>query len=487
MIKYILLVVLLTSSLEGLKLHKKRTNFENVPKFKTLYTDQYLDHFNKRDDRTYKQRFLVNDEWFNPNDGPVFFYAGNEGDIESFWNNTGFMFDIAPVFQALVVFPEHRYYGESLPFGDSSFDQDKIGFLSVEQTMADYAVLLTKLQQDYNLCRKKNPIIAFGGSYGGILAAYMRYKYPNIVRGALAASAPIYLTAGLAPSTLFFQDVTNDFDKEPGCVPLVRQAFDAMENAAKQGDYKLLSEKFKLCEPISDAAGYKHLLLWMRNAFTIMAMVDYPYPASFLGDLPAWPVRFACQQLVNDTAKGVDILSSFKNLASILYNDTSKCFDIYEQFIECADPTSCGLGNDAKSWDYQACTELNTVQETNGVSDMFPVISYNEELREQYCLKTWGVKVRKEWPSIQFWGKHIKTATNIVFSNGLLDPWHNGGPLTNVSDSLVAVIIEDGAHHLDLRGSDPNDPQSVKIARYLEIEQIIKWIEEARKEPCEKF
>lgn len=75
--------------------------------------------------------------------------------------------------------------------------------------MADYAVLLTKLQQDYNLCRKKNPIIAFGGSYGGILAAYMRYKYPNIVRGALAASAPIYLTAGLAPSTLFFQDVTN--------------------------------------------------------------------------------------------------------------------------------------------------------------------------------------------------------------------------------------------------------------------------------------
>ncbi len=88
------------------KKHPKLTDTP-VPPFKTGYIEQQLDHFNFRDDRTFQQRYLLNDQFFDQKNGPVFFYAGNEGDIESFWNNTGFMFDIAPIFQALVVFPEH--------------------------------------------------------------------------------------------------------------------------------------------------------------------------------------------------------------------------------------------------------------------------------------------------------------------------------------------------------------------------------------------
>ena len=79
------------------------------------------------------------------NGGPIFFYTGNEGNIESFAENTGFMWDIAPEFEAMLVFAEHRYYGDSLPFGKDSKSKDpsKVGYLSSSQALMDYVDLIT--------------------------------------------------------------------------------------------------------------------------------------------------------------------------------------------------------------------------------------------------------------------------------------------------------------------------------------------------------
>lgn len=77
----------------------------------------------------------------------------------------------------------------------------------------------------------------------------------------------------------------------------------------------------------------------------------------------------------------------------------------------------------------------------------------------------------------------VQTYPNEVFfpySNGGLDPWSAGGVTQNITDSLVAIMIPDGAHHLDLRSRNPGDPRSVQQARALEICYMKQWIEKAR-------
>ena len=49
---------------------------------------------------------LLTDTYWDTS-GPLFFYTGNEGPIEQFYSNSGFVFVLAEEFKALVVFAEH--------------------------------------------------------------------------------------------------------------------------------------------------------------------------------------------------------------------------------------------------------------------------------------------------------------------------------------------------------------------------------------------
>jgi len=69
-------------------------------------------------------------------------------------------------------------------------------------------------------------------------------------------------------------------------------------------------------------------------------------------------------------------------------------------------------------------------------------------------------------------------SSNIVFSNGDLDPWSGGGVTHNVGKSITSLIIEGGAHHLDLMFSNPLDPPNVKVARQTERQWIEIWVNE---------
>jgi lysosomal Pro-X carboxypeptidase len=439
-----------------------------LPAFKTYWYTQTLDHFNFANTQTYQQRFLVVDEFWRPTH-PILFYTGNEGDIMMFYNNTGLIFTFAKMFQAAVIFAEHRYYGQSLPFGQASFTPANMAWLTAEQALADYAQLL-RWWKETNPKYAESPVVSFGGSYGGMLSAWFRMSYPHVVQAALASSAPVVQFVGEYQNyDAFNMIVTNDFIKSGGtCAARIRKGFKGL-TAATSADYAALTKAFKLCSPIQNNNDVANLINYVENAVTYMAMTDYPDATNFLQPLPAWPVDASCRAA--EKYPLTDVWGSVYAVTNVYYNTSGdlKCNDLNA-------PASGGLGDNA--WNYQACSELVLPSTATGVADFFPPQTFIESEYTLSCQQQQGVTPRYRWIPLQYGGFNISAHSNIIFSNGNLDPWHAGGILTTIKPSLPAIMIDQGAHHLDLRFASANDPQSVIDARQKEFNYITTWLRE---------
>lgn len=439
------------------------------------YFTQVIDHFSFRREASFQQRYLIEKRYWKgaADRGPIFMYCGNEGDVEWFAKNTGFLWEIAPSFGALILFPEHRYYGKSMPYGtmEASYkDADSLSTLTSEQALADFATLVIDLKK--NLTAAASPVVLFGGSYGGMLASWMRLKYPHIAIGAVAASAPILQFEDIVPSDTFYKIVSADFKRESAsCFNYIRESWGVIDKiASKNGGLHDLSTQFHMCRDLNASWELEN---WLSSAYSYVAMVDYPIPTNFITPLPAYPVREICR-VIDSLPEGSDILSRIFAGASVYYN--------YSGQAECFQPSD--PGNDdlgVTGWDWQACTEMIMPMSSNSSNSMFQPYDWDLEGNIQYCMKTYGVRPRPNWITTNYGGKDIKAVlkdfgSNIVFSNGLLDPWSGGGVLENISSSIIALVAPEGAHHLDLRASTKIDPDWLVEQRATEVAYITKWI-----------
>ncbi|KAI9999187.1 hypothetical protein PInf_004006 [Phytophthora infestans] len=438
------------------------------------FLTQTLDHFDVGAP-TYQQRYFVCDKQFRPG-GVMFFYVGNEADVELYLNHTGLMWENAD--------SSHRYFGKSVPFGKDVTKHMK--YLSTEQALADFAVLITYLKTEWKL---DIPVIGFGGSYGGMLGSWFRMKYPHIIDGVIAGSAPILSFLGdevPLDKGSFERIVTFDASEEagsaPNCVPNIRRTWPAMKKLGDTEDgRKQLKRALSLCDSVKleSRKDVDEVMDWAKSAFDYMAMGNYPYPSSYIMNgvsvLPAYPVRVACSFVADEFAPDdeVALLSAFAKSLGVYYNSTKhqECYELNAASNESA--------LDSDFWDYIFCAEIYQPQNVDGVNDMFWSIPWNFTADNENCKREWGVEIRPLWATTQYGGrKALKAASNIVFSNGNYDPWSGMGVLQNYSDSVVALSVEGGAHHLDLMFSNELDTASVLAVREAEKQHMHKWARE---------
>lgn len=244
---------------------------------------------------------------------PILFYAGNEGDIWDFYDNTGFISELANMTGGMVVYAEHRYFGLSYPFPqDVALKAGNNQWLTVEQTMMDYVELLKELKKKHSFLANQ-PVIAIGGSYGGMLAAYLRMKYPNMIQGAVASSAPVlYFANGTVEYTAFDDRVTKVFNEtfpDARCGLHMKEGFAQMKETEDLSlYYDQFNTIFNPCEGqnVTNATDFQRAWETLQSGLEYMAMINYPYNTSFLMPVPGNPIEYACVQAYNDSDWAMD-------------------------------------------------------------------------------------------------------------------------------------------------------------------------------------
>ncbi|KAF8009591.1 hypothetical protein BT93_J0565 [Corymbia citriodora subsp. variegata] len=430
--------------------------------FQTLFYNQTLDHFNYRPESytLFKQKYVVNFKYWGGSNAsaPIFAYLGAEEPIDR--DIGGFELDNAAQFRALLVYIEHRFYGESIPYGltlDKALSDPNIrGYFSSAQALADYAEILVHLKQKLNA--KYSPIIVIGGSYGGALASWFRLKYPHVALGALASSAPILYFHDIIPQDPYYSVVAKDFlETSVSCHQTIRDSWEEIDRVTSEPHgLTKLSNTFRTCRPLQSSSELKEHLI---GVYASAAQYNDPFRR---------PVEAICNAIDGAPPK-VDILRKiFAGLVADAGNLT--CY-----VNPPSPPSQTDLG-----WPWQTCSEMvASYGITNNTMFQPNPFDLNEFVND--CKRRFGVAPRPHWASTYYGGHDIelvlhKFASNIIFSNGLQDPYSRGGVLKNISDTIVAVYTTEGSHCLDILRATEKDPIWLVTQRKIEVEIIRKWI-----------
>lgn len=417
--------------------------------------EQLLDHDNP-EAGTFLQRYWVDSSYAESTLSPVFLYICGEGACGPGYLN-GAIREYAKKYHARLVALEHRYYGKSIPV--AKLDREGLAHLSTGYALNDLVYFQVRMGlENYWMW----DWVAFGGSYPGSLSAFYRLKYPEMVLGSLASSAPV-----MAKEDFYEYDRHVTEVLGPECSAKVRRAVSDVEEAIRSNPeaFDEIKENFQ-AEDIKDP-------------------VDFLY---LLADLSAAAVQggkheMFCQLL--DT--GYDSLTGYALFAREVYVTLGvKAVDFTPQAAMEEDAEALTNRIGIRQWYYQSCMEYGYWQNAHPNPEQSTRSSLiNNDYHRNVCKRLFGItepapteKTNEEY----YYPLMDSSVSRIFFSNGANDPWSNlsltekNGNANN--PNLNYFLIDGAAHCEDLRAPKASDSSALKQVRSLFDQQLNTWLNE---------
>eukprot|EP01133_Synstelium_polycarpum_P013883 gene13883-16377_t len=464
------LVLLASASFEGVsavKLHRESSlarglrhrgleEIEGGPE--SQWFTQRVNHYDPLDTSTFQQQYFVNDTFYKTG-GPVFFLLGGEGPITPSTVTGHFVLNTyAPLFNALIVGIEHRFYGKSVP--TPTLDTKFLNLLTTEQALADYAAFVQSFSETYSTGSSK--WISFGGSYSGSLSAWMRLKYPNLIDAAIATSAPVQPQLDFPE---YFEVVSQSIG--PSCSAVVA-------NVTQQVTQMLATNRaaveklFSTCDPIVSDLDVATFMESLSGG--IAEIVQYDNDNN-----KYTPFNSTHMCALLEQGDALQSFAAFNNLFNTFSGENCTTSSYNSMVAQVRDVTNNGPNAASRLWTWQTCTEYGYFQTGESPNQPFSN-TITLEWYVQQCTDIFGppgsvYNPNTNWILSDYGGRDLQSSETIMV-NGGIDPWHALSLLTTSSPAITTAWIPTGAHCSELYPPLPTDSTPLILARKMEVELI---------------
>jgi len=296
--------------------------------------------------------------------------------------------------------------------------------------------------------------VVFGCSYSGALSSWFRAKYPNSVVASVAPSGPVFAQSNFTQYYGQFETSCNLIGY-PSCVTAVQQGVASISQMlSTPSGISQLESTFRTCKPLNTSD--------TPNWFFELVLMEQVGGADQMDNAPDWPLNQTCNTMTSSTDYVGNWAATFGNASCNAFSES-----------EWIALSSLPVPNSNRAWFWQKCTEFGFFKPSYpGTSVFWGDVHVDPMLG--WCEQIFGVKgmlPNTEWTNTYYGGYDLK-ATNVLFTNGLLDPWHNLSINEDNADGSVQATTYQAGHCATMDLPNPTDPPSLKASRK-EMEEFL--------------